>query len=166
MDLLICKEMYILFQDNCYLLSSQLLNVRYELEHTSKIDILFMNVVLRYISNVAFANFIYCFQYSASSHHFCYTFDFLTQNFEISSRQNNEQNIKLHIYKEQMINFTYVNNKETLVYGCNSGEYISKTLLQNDIENCASGDDERNITCFLSGKIMNGSFCRTSCLKI
>ena len=160
-----CKEMYILFQDNCYLPSSKLLNVRYELEHTSKIEILFMNVVLRYISNVAFANFIYCFQYSANNHDFCYTFDFLTQNFEISSRQNNEQNIKLYIYKEQMINSAYVNNKETQVYECNSGEYISKALLHNDIENCASGDDERNITCLLSGKIMNGSFCITSCSK-
>ena len=161
----ICTGKYILFQNSCYLLSSKLSNVRDKLGHTSKIDISFMNVVLRYISNVAFANFIYCFHYSASYHNLCYDFDFLTQTFEINTRQNDKANLKLYIYKAQIINSTFVNNKDTQVYECKSGEYISKIMLQNNIKDCASGDDEWNVKCFLNGKIMTGSFCKVSCLR-
>ena len=160
-----CTERYILFQNNCYLLSSKLSNVRDELQHASKIDISFMNVVLRYISNVALANIIYCFHYSASNHNLCYDFDFLTQTFETNNRKNSKRNLKLYVYKTKMINSTFIKNKDTHVHECKSGEYISNIMLHNNIDDCISGDDESNVTCFLNGKIITGSFCRTSCLK-
>ena len=64
----------------------------------------------------------------------------------------------------QDIKLISIENKEK-VYKCNSGEYISKIFVYNNVADCRDGDDESNITCYLNGTETRGSFCRISCSK-
>ena len=55
--------------------------------------------------------------------------------------------------------------KSSHIHLCISGEYISKGLIDDNVADCQSGDDETNMTCYFKGNEMKGSFCRTSCSK-
>ena len=52
------------------------------------------------------------------------------------------------------------------IYICNSGEYVSLTLVNDNVKDCKSGDDETSFSCFIHGKIKNDSLCKTSCLTL
>ena len=51
------------------------------------------------------------------------------------------------------------------IYICDNGEYVSLTLVNDNLTDCKSGEDETSISCFIHGKIKNDSLCKTSCLR-
>ena len=50
------------------------------------------------------------------------------------------------------------------IHICNSGEYVSLTLVNDNVKDCKSGDDETSFSCFIHGKTKKDSLCKTSCL--
>ena len=62
----------------------------------------------------------------------------------------------------KIMNKIYINH---LIHSCNNGEYVSLTLVNDQVIDCKSGGDETNVSCFIHGEITNGSLCKTSCFR-
>ena len=157
-----CDEEYILFDENCYYVAGILKENTKSIEHISKTNQNFLDVVLKYVSNVAFVNIMFCFKVK------CYQFDSLTKTFLPQHIKLTDQaKAPLYVSEGKLKNHLFeASNKELQIHKCNSGEYLSKKLYHDGYSNCASKDVESGITCFIyNQQIKNHSFCKTLCLR-
>ena len=92
-----CEEKYILFNEKCYYVTGLSKENVESIEHVSKTDQEFLSIVLKYFSNVAFVNIMFCFRVE------CYQFDSLTKIF-VPHHTNftDQENIKLNVLKGKL----------------------------------------------------------------
>ena len=157
-----CEEKYILFNEKCYYVTGLSKENVESIEHVSKTDQDFLNIVLKYFSNVAFVNIMFCFKVE------CYQFDSFTKSFvPHHTKLTDQENIQLYVLKGKLKNSLFeANNREIQVQKCKSGEYVSKGQYHDGDPNCASKDDESGLTCFINHQeVNNHSFCKTLCLR-
>ena len=142
-----CDEKYILFNEKCYYYVTGLSKENVEsIEHISKTDQDFLSIVLKYFSNVAFVNIMFCFKVE------CYQFDSFTKSFvPHHTKLTDQETIQLYVLKGNLNNSLFeANNREIQVHKCKSGEYMSKRRYHDSHPNCASKDDESGLTCFIN----------------
>ena len=150
-----CEEKYILFNEKCYYVTGLSKENVESIEHVSKTDQDFLNIVHKYFINVAIVNIMFCFKVE------CYQFDSLTKTF-VPHHTNftDQENMKLYVLKEKLKNSVFeASNREMQVHKSKSGEYVSKRQYHDGHPNCASKDDESGLTCFINHqKVNNHSF--------
>ena len=88
---------------------------------------LFMNVVLRYASNVKFKYIVFCHGSEVQRTQLWFMYDYLIQRFYFHNGHDliiKSQKFNVFQDKEKHITFS-ADEKQIQVYECNSGEYLS-----------------------------------------
>ena len=123
----------------------------------------FQNKLLVYISKVNQARILFAFPvHQKNFTDIFYEYNSLNETF--NTYDSTPQWTKLNVLYVMRKNQERMNNISMLIYKCGTGEYITKVLLHDTIEDCISGDDETSFSCIVNGQKINESHSQTSCL--
>ncbi len=157
-----CRNTHILYKGHCFQLSTQISMTKRQFLHVSKE----FGAVMESLSLVNQVRILFAiFSFESTQFYEYNPHRKVIQLLKYRTPHNGE--LVIYLSKEPLLNSNFDASALALVvHQCDTGEYLSKKLVHNNVVDCPNGTDESDLPCFTNEKQRgNTTYCKTVCRR-